>query len=47
MSEYYRQQAARIRASAAKAAVPGIRDELLKIAAAFERLAKRAEKARV
>jgi hypothetical protein len=43
-AEEYRRQAARIRASAEKATVPEIKAELLKIAAAFERLAERAGK---
>jgi len=46
-SGYYLEQAARIRATAERATIPEIKDELLKIAAAFERLAERAKLPRI
>jgi hypothetical protein len=41
-SDHYLEQAARVRAAAETATIPAIKDELLKIAVAFERLAERA-----
>lgn len=43
LSGHYLEQAARIRAEAERATIPDIKNELLKIAAAFERLANRAK----
>lgn len=44
-ADYYLAQATRIRAVARQATIPEFKDELLKIAAAFERLAERAKQA--
>ncbi|MDE2166040.1 MAG: hypothetical protein KGJ66_06860 [Alphaproteobacteria bacterium] len=42
-ADYYLAHAARIRAAAERATLPEIRNELLKIATAFERLAEHAK----
>ena len=41
MRDAYREQAERLRAQAEAVTAPSLREELLKIAAAFERLAER------
>ncbi len=43
MTAHYRQQAGEMRALAERAANPGLRNQLLELAAEYEKLAERAE----